>query len=39
MRFQGRLRIVVTSMGMAAISILYLAATVIADSGPVPFPK
>jgi hypothetical protein len=39
MRFPVRFRILVTSIGMAAISILYLAAGVIADSGPVPFPK
>lgn len=39
MRFPVRVRIVATALGMAAISILTLAATVIADSGPVPFPK
>lgn len=38
MRFPVRVRIVAFSMSMAAISILTLAATVLADSGPVPFP-
>jgi hypothetical protein len=39
MRFPVRVRIVATSISMAAISILILAASVLADSGPVPFPK
>ena len=39
MRFPVRGRIVLASVTAAAISILSLAAAVIADSGPVPFPK
>jgi hypothetical protein len=39
MRFHHRVRIVLASVSMAAVSILSLAAIVLADSGPVPYPK
>ena len=39
MRFPVRVRIVLASVTVAAISILSMAASVIADSGPVPFPR
>ena len=39
MRFHLRARIVFASLSIAAASILSFAATVLADSGPVPFPK
>lgn len=39
MRFHGRVRVVLTSISLAALTILTLAAGVLADSGPVPFPK
>lgn len=39
MRFRVRARMVLTSISLAAATILAFAATVLADSGPVPFPK
>jgi hypothetical protein len=39
MRFPVRARIVLASISVAAASVLSLAATVLADSGPGPFPK
>jgi hypothetical protein len=39
MRFHVRARIVLASLSIAAASILSFAATVLADTGPIPFPK
>jgi hypothetical protein len=39
MRFHVRARIVLASITITAASILTLAASVLADSGPGPFPK
>ena len=39
MRIPVRLRIVLASLSLAATAILSLAATVLADTGPSPFPK
>jgi hypothetical protein len=39
MRLPVRARIVLASISIAAASILSLAASVLADSGPGPFPK
>jgi hypothetical protein len=39
MRFPVRARIVLASVSIVAATIFSLAATVLADSGPGPFPK
>lgn len=39
MRFPVRVRVVLTSISLAAVTVLTLVAGVVADSGPVPFPK
>ena len=39
MRFPVRIRVVLASLSIAAVSVLSLVASVVADSGPVPFPK
>lgn len=39
MRFPVRVRVVLASLSIAATTILSLAATVLADSGSIPFPK
>jgi hypothetical protein len=39
MRVPVRVRVVVTSVVFAAATILSLAASVLADTGPIPFPK
>jgi hypothetical protein len=39
MRTPVRVRILMTSLALAAATVLSLAATVLADSGPMPFPK
>jgi hypothetical protein len=39
MRFPVRVRVVLASLTIAATTILSLAATVLADSGSIPFPK
>jgi hypothetical protein len=39
MRVPVRARVLVTSLVIAAATILSLAATVLADTAPIPFPK
>ena len=39
MHVPAHVRILVTSLSLAALSILTIVATALADSGPVPLPK